>query len=320
MTTGKDHNLKSIALVGPTAIGKTGLAIRLARRFGGEIIGVDSMQIYRHMDIGTAKPTPRERQDARHHLVDMIEPDQEYTVAHFIDDALAAVTSIRGRGHVPLFTGGTGLYLKGILDGVFDEEPGMREPERQQQVREKLKARLGRQGRQAMFEELQRCDPVSAGRIHPNDTHRLLRGLEIFRLTGTPWSEHLNRQQKSAAPPLPGRVLKLGLYAEREFLYERINQRVALMIEEGLLDEVKKLLAMGYGPRLKSMQSIGYRHMIEYLAGKRDWQETLSLLARDTRRYAKRQFTWFGKDPEIKWFTVEQFDDIAAAVEYFLTP
>jgi tRNA dimethylallyltransferase len=308
----------AIALVGPTAIGKTGVAIKIAQRFYCEIIGVDSMQIYRYMDIGTAKPTAAERALVPHHLVDMVDPADDYTVARFIEDALRAVDEIRGRGHIPLFTGGTGLYLKGIIDGVFEQAPDERFADRQEEVREKLKSRLEQEGRHVLYKELQLCDPVSAERIHPNDTHRLLRGLEIFQITGKPWSEHLERQRQVSSSPLQGKVLKLGLYAERDFLYERINQRVDLMIREGLLDEVEKLLELGYGAELKSMQSIGYRHMVDYLAGKRGWQETISLLARDTRRYAKRQFTWFRKDPEIEWFTPDQFDEISACVEKFL--
>jgi tRNA dimethylallyltransferase len=282
-----------LVLIGPTAVGKTALSLALAERFSCEIVGLDSMQIYRHMDIGTAKATEEERARVPHHLLDVVDPDEEYHVARYVADATEACRRIIARGNRPLLVGGTGLYLKGLLEGLF-EIPGIPEP-----VRDSLRQRLAKEGRAALFAELSLCDPESASRIHPNDTHRLLRALEIFQATGRSWSEHLREQQ---ARPALTTVLQIGLRCEREALYERINLRVEKMVEEGLLGEVEKLLAMGYDPGLKAMQSIGYRHMLQYLQGQWDWEETLFLLARDTRRYAKRQMTWFGNDPNIHWF------------------
>jgi len=299
-----------IVLVGPTAVGKTSLSLALAERFSCEIVGLDSMQIYRHMNIGTAKATAEERALTPHHLIDVVDPDEDYHVARYVADAATACKEIIARGNRPLLVGGTGLYLKGLLEGLF-EIPVVPET-----VRVSLKRRLAEEGRAALFTELNRCDPESASRIHPNDTHRLLRALEIFQATGRPWSEHLRAQQ---AQPALTRVLQLGLLCERDALYERINLRVEKMVAEGLLGEVEKLLSLGYAPGLKAMQSIGYRHMLQYLQGQWDWDEALFLLARDTRRYAKRQMTWFGNDPRIRWFAPDEATPIFACVENFLS-
>lgn len=298
-----------IILIGPTAVGKTALSLALAERFSCEIVGLDSMQIYRHMDIGTAKATAEERARVPHHLLDVVDPDEEYHVARYVADAVTACRQIIGRGNRPLLVGGTGLYLKGLLEGLFEIPPV------DETVRAGLRQRLTEEGRAILFGELEQCDPESAGRIHPNDTHRLLRALEIFQATGRTWSEHL-REQK--VQPALTKVLQIGLLCERNALYERINLRVEKMVEEGLLGEVEKLLAMGYDPGLKSMQSIGYRHMLQYLQGQWSWDEALELLARDTRRYAKRQMTWFGNDPNIRWFAPSDTPAIFNCVEGFL--
>lgn len=298
-----------LVLIGPTAVGKTALSLALAERFSCEIVGLDSMQIYQHMDIGTAKATPEERARVPHHLIDVVNPDEEYHVARYVADATEACRQIIARGNRPLLVGGTGLYLKGLLEGLFEIPPV---PE---SVRATLRKRLLEEGRAVLFAELSQCDPESATRIHPNDTHRLLRALEIFLATGQPWSEHLRKQK---VQPALSNVLQLGLHCEREVLYERINLRVAQMVEEGLLGEVEKLLAMGYDPGLKSMQSIGYRHMVQFLKGEWDWDETLFLLARDTRRYAKRQMTWFGNDPHIRWVAPTDTAPIFECVEEFI--
>ncbi|MFA7384115.1 MAG: tRNA (adenosine(37)-N6)-dimethylallyltransferase MiaA [Desulfurivibrionaceae bacterium] len=298
-----------LVLIGPTAVGKTALSLALAERFSCEIVGLDSVQIYRHMDIGTAKATAEERALVPHHLLDVVDPDEEYHVARYVADASEACRQIIARGKRPLLVGGTGLYLKGLLEGLF-EIPTVPET-----VRDCLRQRLAEEGRPVLFAELKQCDPESARRIHANDTHRLLRALEIFQATGLCWSEHLRAQQ---IRPALGKVLQLGLHFEREALYERINLRVEQMVAEGLLGEVEKLLALGYDPGLKAMQSIGYRHMLQFLQGHWAWDETLFLLARDTRRYAKRQMTWFGGDPNIRWFAPSDSATIFACVEGFL--
>ncbi len=309
-----------IILVGPTGIGKTSLALEIAAEYSAEIVGLDSMQVYQYMDIGTAKPTPEERARAPHHLIDFIDPADHYTAGRYVVDARAAIREIHGRGRIPLLAGGTGMYLQSLLTGLFGPEQPLAgdNEELQQAWRERLKKRLAQEGRGALYRELQQHDPVSAARIHPNDCQRLLRALEIFFITGIPWSEHLARQQAARGRAQGGHLLKLGLCGEREQLYQRINQRVELMVAAGLPAEVRRLLDMGYHGGLKSMQSIGYLHMVQYLAGRRSWDETLRLLARDTRRYAKRQYTWFRRDQEINWFSPARRDEIFARIDAFL--
>lgn len=300
----------AVCLIGPTAIGKTGLSLGLASELDAEIISVDSMQVYRHLDIGTAKATPAEREQIPHHLIDIVNPDEEYHVARFITDAAAAVAAIRARGRLPLLVGGTGLYLKGLLEGLFAVPPIPPE------IREKLRQRLEREGEAALHMELARVDPESARRISANDRQRLLRALEIEAATGIPWSHYLADREQT---PLIGNVLVIGLDCDRERLYQRINARVAEMVARGLRQEVEELLAMGYAPTLKPLQSIGYRHMIEYLRGNWGWEQSLELLARDTRRYAKRQLTWFRHMAGVQWFAPEQTTAIRASVEHFLS-
>jgi tRNA dimethylallyltransferase len=297
-------NKPLIFLAGPTAVGKTELAILLAQELNGEIIGVDSMQIYKYMDIGTAKPTPTERAVVPHHLVDFIPPDYSYSAADFVGDCRNAIKEIRGRGRVPVLTGGTGLYFKALTEGIFNL------PEINPEVREELSRELAaKNGRQQLFGELQHHDPESAGRIHINDTYRLLRALEILRATGQSWTSFIRRQQAERRQSGGSIILKLGLYRERQELYERINRRVNIMAEAGLLDEVKGLLTRGHDPELKSMQSLGYRHMINFLNGTWPWDKTLELLARDTRRYAKRQLTWF-KRADFTWFKPDRQKEV----------
>ena len=310
-----------LILCGPTAVGKTELSLQIAERFSCEIIGVDSMQVYRHMDIGTAKPTAAERARIPHYLVDIVDPDEDYTLGTFIKDAEAAIQTIHSHNNIPLLTGGTGLYIRGLLNGVFDGDfaGSEREPEtntnKSDTIKKDLRNRLAEEGKEKLHNELAEFDPESTQRIHPNDAQRILRGLEIYYCTGIPWSKHLANQSERN---LRYRALKIGLTRPRKELYARIDQRVLQMAELGLLSEVKKLIDMGFDKKLKSMQSIGYRHMINFIDGKWSWEQTLELLARDTRHYAKRQYTWFNNDPEIIWHDVRETDNIFAAVKDFL--
>ena len=304
-----DH-LPAVCLIGPTAIGKTGLSLALAAELDAEIVSVDSMQVYRYLDIGTAKATKAERQQVVHHLIDIVDPDEEYHVARFIADAAAAIAGIRRRGRLPLLVGGTGLYLKGLLEGLF------RMPPIPPEIRQELRQRLEREGEGALHAELARLDPDSARRIPPGDRQRLLRALEIMTATGIPWSRHLAERDQA---PLLDNVLLLGLACDREQLYQRINARVDQMVAAGLREEVERVLAMGYAPSLKSLQSIGYRHMIEYLHGNWGWAEALELLARDTRRYAKRQLTWFRHLAGVRWFAPNETAAIRETVTDYLT-
>jgi len=297
-------------------VGKTELSLQIAEHFSCEIIGVDSMQVYRFLDIGTAKPTAAERSQIPHYLIDIVDPDQNYTLGTFVQDAEKAIQCIYSHKNIPLLTGGTGLYFKGLLNGVFDnfvgpEGESLTDKKEKKAIRQNLQKRLKEEGGIRLHSELAELDPESAQRIHPNDSQRIIRGLEIFFSTGIPWSRHLANQSEKKTPY---RVLKIGLTRPRKELYGRIDQRVKQMAEQGLLVEVKNLLAMGFDKTLKSMQSIGYRHMINFIEGKWSWEQTLELLARDTRHYAKRQYTWFKNDPEIIWHDVREpagiFDDI----------
>lgn len=290
-------NLPVLVLVGPTAIGKTSFSIELARKFNCEIISVDSMQVYKYMNIGTAKVTKEEMQGIPHYLIDIVTPDISYDAAKFASDAARAITAIHDKGKIPLLTGGTGLYLKTLLYGIFEE------PAKDEKIRAILIKRLKKEGAGSLHNELLACDPVSGARIHQNDTHRLIRGLEIYLATGRPWSSFLEDEQRKRNKNYTN-ILQIGLRIEREILYDRINRRTLNMLDDDFEGEVTSLLDKGYSPNLKSMGSIGYRHMVAYLSGKTTFQEMQETLARDTRRYAKRQMTWFKKMKELNWVDI----------------
>lgn len=302
-----------LAIVGPTAIGKTALSIDIAREFSCEIISVDSMQVYRHMDIGTAKIRPDEMAGIPHHLIDVADPDEEYDAARFVRDATTAIETITGKGKIPLLAGGTGLYLKALTEGLFSGIPEHHD------IRNILNERLVSEGVLKLHEELAVCDPESAARIHPHDTSRILRGLEIYLASGIPWSRHLRNQGGSGQGGVVANILQIGLTCDRQALYDRINLRSKLMIEQGLEDEVRRLLAMGYREHLKSLNSIGYRHMLKYIDNSWSLSEMLELLSRDTRRYAKRQYTWFKGIRDIEWFTAADGNTIKARIGQWLS-
>jgi len=301
-----------LVLVGPTAIGKTDLSLSLARSHDCEIISVDSMQVYRYMDIGTAKASVGERAEIPHYLIDIIDPDEAYDAARFAKESLQAVQDIHSRNKIPLLTGGTGLYLRALLDGIFPGVPG------DEEIRQSLKARLQREGSSNLHKELSLCDSISAKRIHQNDSQRLLRALEVFHVSGKPWSEHLASHKKQHDGVRFTNIFQLGLTTDRDTLYQRINRRCDSMLELGLEDEVKKLLAMGYDRRLKPFSAIGYRHMINYIDGHWTKDEAVRLLARDTRRYAKRQYTWFSNLPDLQWFDIEKKQLVLDSVQQWL--
>lgn len=289
-----------IVLVGPTAIGKTSLSLQLVDRFDCEIISMDSMQVYRYMDIGTAKPSQEEQALVRHHLLDLVNPDEQYDAARFVKDALQAIDSIAGRKRTVLLTGGTGLYQKALFEGLFTAIPT------DQEIRQHLQHRLQEEGREVLHTELCKIDPLSGKRIHKNDTQRLLRGLEIYLSSGRRWSDLLQEQKQKGQVPHFNRVCQVALTCERSELYQRIEKRSNMMIKHGFIEEVEKLRAMGYSEELPSMQSIGYRHVNNLLSGKWDRRTMFEYLLRDTRRYAKRQMTWFGKNKNLRWFDIKQ--------------
>jgi tRNA dimethylallyltransferase len=297
-----------IAVVGPTATGKTALAIALAQRLGGEIVGADSRQVYRHMDIGTAKPTAEERALAPHHLVDVVGPDQEFSLAQYLEQAIAALEDVWSRGKQPLLVGGSGQYVWALLEGWrVPRLPPQRE------LRRELEARAARQGAEALHRELAQVDPKAAARIDPRNVRRVIRALEVHKATGRPISYW---QEKG---PPPWEVLILGLTCPRRELYERIDARVDGMMEAGLVDEVRGLLAMGYDPSLASMSGIGYKQICQHLAGELDLATAEARIKTATHRLARHQYTWFRLDDQrIRWIDVSldaSFEEAARLVE-----
>ncbi len=299
-----------IIIGGPTGIGKTSVAIEIARRFGGEIINADSMQIYRFMNIGTAKPTLEEQSLVKHHLVGIINPDQLFDAVKFTDRAGKIIAHLVEKQVLPFVVGGTGLYIKALVHGLFRENSS--DPE----IREELNQAAETHGSEYLYQNLKEIDPTTAERLHPNDTFRIIRALEVYRVTGKPLSNFHDAHRFSDQPY---RVLKIGLDLDRDILYDRISSRVESMIEQGLVEEVKQLLAMGCSSDLKAMQSIGYRHMADYIEGRLEWEAALDTMKRDTRRYAKRQLTWFRADPEMVWFHPDQLEHIAEKIEEFVS-
>lgn len=294
-----------VIIAGPTASGKSALSIDLALEFNGEIVSADSMQVFRHMDIGTAKPSKEDMRRVPHHLVDIVEPTGGYTAAQFRGDAITAITGIRSRGRNPFVIGGTGLYIKALTQGLF---PGPKaDPD--------LRKTLEKDGRDALYERLKQIDPETAASIHPNNRVRVIRALEVYVLTGTPISTF--RKDHGFRDEL-FECLKIGLDCPREALYKRIDERVDRMIEAGLLEETKRLFEAGFGWDLKPMLGLGYKEMAMFLRGECALPEAIALLKRNTRRYAKRQLTWFKADPEIKWFAPDEKKGIFEAVKGLL--
>jgi tRNA dimethylallyltransferase len=281
-----------VIVLGPTGVGKSSLAIGLAEAFGGEILNADSMQVYRYMDIGTAKPTPEEQRRVRHHLVDLVTPDQPFHADLYRMIGRKIVDSLHQK-RTPIFVvGGAGLYIKALTQGLFSG------PKIHPLVREKLKKEAEQKGREFLYQRLKEVDPEAASQIHSNDLFRTIRALEVFESTGNPISFFRDQHRFGDRPYL---TFKLGLEMERDKLYRRIEERANRMIERGFLREVAELLAMGYGPGLKPMQSLGYKQMIKFLSNELGWDEAIRQMKRETRHYAKRQWTWFKADREVIW-------------------
>jgi tRNA dimethylallyltransferase len=281
-----------VILVGPTGAGKSRLVIELAERFGGEIISADSMQVYRYMDIGTAKPTEEEQRKVPHHLIDVVNPDELFHADTYRLMGRKKIEELSRSGKRVWVAGGTGLYVKTLTEGIF---PAPKIPTR---VREGLKAEAAEKGGDALHRRLTNVDPETASRLHPHDLFRILRALEVFETTGTPISFF---REQHRFQDRPFRTLKIGLEMERQRLYKRIDERVDRMVERGLLREVEGLIEKGYGSGLRSMQSLGYKQMVQFLNGEIGWDEAIRQMKRDTRRYAKRQLTWFKADPGVFW-------------------
>ena len=293
-------------LLGPTASGKSALALAVAERLGAELIVADSVQVYRGLDIGSAKPTRAERAAIPHHALDLVDPDQPFSAAAFRGHALAALAAIEARGRLPLVVGGTGFYVRALLRWQL---PG---PGRDPALRDRLGAEAAREGPGALHARLAAADPEAAARIHPNDAVRIVRALEILATSGERPSTLRHRQGEARPSFVP---LLIGLQWSRQDLYRRIDARVEAMVARGLVSEVAGLLARGLSPDLKPLQSIGYRQVIAHLQGRYPLETTLRLIQQETRRFAKRQLTWFRKEPGIRWLLLDGDDWLRAAAE-----
>ena len=295
---------KLIVILGPTAVGKTALSVELADAVNGEIISGDSMQFYCHMDIGTAKITPDEMisksgKKIPHHMIDIINPDEPFSVADFQKKATELVLDINNRGKVPILAGGTGLYVSALIDGyTFSEDEG-EDPG----FRKEKQLQLENEGAESLLMELAKIDPEAASRISVSDGKRIIRALEVYHLTGKTITE-----QSSKNPP-DWDITLIGLNRERSQLYDRINQRVLIMLEQGFEAEVKNLLAMGYGRDLKPMQGLGYKQLCMYLYDEISYDEAIYLIQRDTRHFAKRQLTWWRRKERVNWFDLTDTKD-----------
>lgn len=289
-----------VILTGPTAVGKTALSIALAKEIGGEIISADSMQVYRRMDIGSAKITPEEMAGVPHHLIDVLEPDQEFNVVVFQKLAKRAVADIYSRGHIPVVVGGTGFYIQAL---VYDID--FTENDEDTALRRSLEELARREGAEALYERLHAVDPESCESIHANNIKRVIRAIEFYEKTGKKISDH-NREQRQNDSPY--NVAYFVLNDDRERIYERINERVDLMMAQGLTEEVRALRESGCRKDMVSMQGLGYKELLSYLEGERSLEEAVYLIKRDTRHFAKRQLTWFRREKEVIWIEKNVFD------------
>ena len=287
-----------IVIAGPTASGKTGLSIALAKALDGEIVSADSMQIYKYMNIGTAKPTDEEKAGVPHHLMDFLEPSENFSVADYCDMAHKAIADIHKRGKLPILVGGTGLYIDSLVNNVdFDQD------DEDHETRRELEELAEKEGVEAVHDILKEIDPETAEKYHPNNLRRVIRAIEFYRVTGKTISAHAKEEKVSRY-----NTVYFCIDWDREILYDRINQRVDIMVNDGLVDEVKDLLSRGYDKNCTAMQGIGYKEFYGYLAGERTLDETLEEIKQGSRRYAKRQLTWFRRNKDIHW--LKSGDDI----------
>lgn len=302
-----------IVIVGPTASGKTRLSLELAKALNGEIISADSMQVYKYMDIGTAKPDAEEMSGIRHYMIDEITPSEEFSVARYRELALNYISHILGNSKQPIIVGGTGLYINSLIYNInFSESIS------DWDYREELKKEAQEKGNIYLYNRLLEVDPEGAKRIHQNDIKRVIRALEVYKNTNRTISYH---QQQSRLEPPPYKYLIFGLRMDREKLYKRIENRVDAMFEKGLIAEVKKLSNLGYDKKTVAMQGIGYKEVLCYLGGEATLEETKNIIKRDTRRYAKRQITWFKRIEDIVWLDIDEntdFNNLVKNIKYYI--
>lgn len=297
----KDKIMHSIiVLCGPTAVGKSPLALELAQRFNAEIVSADSQQVWRELDIGTAKPTPAERARVPHHLIDVVSPGEHFDVARYGTLADAAIAEIHVQGKLPLVVGGAGMYIRILLHGLCDAPP------RDLGVRRQLTNRLGKEGPTALYEELKKIDPLAAQKIHPNDPVRIIRALEVYQITGRPLSE---LQQAHAFKKPRYRALQIGLNCDRKLLHEKIERRVDWMVANGWAEEVRELLKF-YPPDCQALQSIGYKQLIAHLQGRTTPEKAVAEIKKQTRAFARRQLTWFRAEGSLRWLCADQKNEI----------
>jgi len=297
-----------LVIVGPTGSGKTSLALTIAKRTPAEILSADSRQVYRYLTIGTAKPSAAELKEAKHYFIDEILPDQHFSAGEFGVEGRKIIGDIVKRKKLPIVVGGTGLYVRSLVDGLFAG------PGRKEDLRDDLEARLESEGAEVLLEELRRVDPEAAARMLPSNQRRIIRALEVYYATGKPISQHHDEHKKKKI----FNPVFVGLHWERKRLYERIDSRVEKMLAAGFVDEVKNLLSRGYDDRLKSLQTVGYKEVFAFLREEIAIDRMAELMKQNTRRFAKRQLTWFRKDERIRWFDIEKEDEIPQIAEEVL--
>ncbi len=294
----EEKKIPLVVVAGPTASGKTAAGVRLAQLLNGEVISADSMQIYRRLTVGTAKPIPEEMEGIPHHLIDFVEPSEPFSVAEYVELAREKINEISARGKLPIVVGGTGLYISSLVDNICFSES-----ESDTKLREEYRKFAEENGAEELWQRLNNVDPEAAKKIHPNNVGRVARALEVYHTTGVPISKH---QQLSRQQPSPYRLCMMALnFHDRQKLYDRINLRVTKMLEAGLEEEAKWLIENGYNTT--SFQAIGYKEMAAYLAGEESLEQACDHIRQESRRYAKRQLTWFRRDERYRWFFAEDF-------------
>lgn len=302
-----------LVLVGPTAVGKTAMAILLAERLNGEIVTADSMQVYRGLDVGTAKPSLALQRQIPHHCIDLVDVGTRFHVAEYQKHAEKVISEIHGRGRLPILAGGTGLYIRAVVDDVLFPDKGA-----VPRIRQELEVETSVRGKTALYEELRQVDPAAAAKLHPNDVRRVVRALEVYRSTGVPISvqQERGRTTQDGTPKIPKyEAAFVGLTRPRHILYRLIDERVEEQLRTGLLDEARRLMTQHLDPQDTALQALGYKELFAYLRGECTLEEAAEILKRDTRRYAKRQFTWFRRDPRIWWVDLEGYDSLEQAAD-----